>query len=165
MFWERIHPAHVWGEDTLKVDDCADKLSDMIVLIGCVTMTKAGGPKSQWTSYANVPLQCSRKGMEKSYGIGSLPALLHFSDGIPVLFHGDLGEYGEVLDWILGNLEATNVEEVTAPILEMLIETNDNLAVVFYEHDGDQQQGRDSIEKSSFQASSGASFQAKTQAR
>ena len=34
--------------------------------------------------------------------------------------------------------KATNVEEVTAPILEMLIETNDNLAVVFFEHDDQQ---------------------------
>ena len=30
------------------------------------------------------------------------------------------------------------MEEVTAPILEMLIETNDNLAVVFFEHDDQQ---------------------------
>ena len=50
-------------------------------------------------------VKCSRKGVEKSYGVGSLPALVHFSDGIPVLFHGDLGEYDEVLEWILGNLE------------------------------------------------------------
>ena len=31
------------------------------------------------------------------------------------------------------------MEEVTAPILDMLIETNDNLAVVFFEHEDDQQ--------------------------
>ena len=36
------------------------------------------------------------------------------------------------------SFQATNVEEVTAPILEMLIETNDNLAVVFFEHDDQQ---------------------------
>ena len=52
-------------------------------------------------------VKCSRKGIEKSYGIGSLPALVQFSDGIPVLFHGDLGEYDEVLEWILGNLEVS----------------------------------------------------------
>ena len=52
-------------------------------------------------------VKCSRKGIEKSYGIGSLPALVQFSDGIPVLFHGDLGEYEEVLEWILGNLEVS----------------------------------------------------------
>ena len=52
-------------------------------------------------------VKCSRKGVEKSYGVGSLPALVHFSDGIPVLFHGDLGEYDEVLEWILGNLEVS----------------------------------------------------------
>ena len=51
-----------------------------------------------------------RKGVEKSYGVGSLPALVHFSDGIPVLFHGDLGEYDEVLEWILGNLEVSPCE-------------------------------------------------------
>ena len=47
----------------------------------------------------------SLKGIEKNYGIGTLPALVQFSDGIPVLFHGDLGEYEEVLEWILENLE------------------------------------------------------------
>ena len=52
-------------------------------------------------------VKCSRKGIEKSYGIGSLPALVQFSDGIPVLFHGDLGEYDEVLEWILANLEVS----------------------------------------------------------
>ena len=45
------------------------------------------------------------KGIEKNYGIGTLPALVQFSDGIPVLFHDDLDEYEEVLEWILENLE------------------------------------------------------------
>ena len=39
------------------------------------------------------------------------------------------------------------MEEVTAPILEMLIESNDNLAVVFFEHadndDDDQEKQHD----------------------
>ena len=38
------------------------------------------------------------------------------------------------------------MEEVTAPILEMLIESNDNLAVVFFEHadnDDDNQEQHD----------------------
>ena len=52
------------------------------------------------------------KGIEKNYGIGTLPALVQFSDGIPVLFHDDLDEYEEVLEWILENLEVRTVSLV-----------------------------------------------------
>ena len=83
-------------------------------------------------------VKCSDRGIEKEYGISTLPALVHFSDGIPRVYLGDLEEQEEVLKWVSDNLETTTIEEVTAPILDMLIEANDNLAVIFYEHDDEQ---------------------------
>jgi thioredoxin-related protein len=80
-------------------------------------------------------VKCSSRGVEKDYGISTIPALVHFADGIPLLYHGDFDEPDDVLKWVLLNLESTNVEEVTAPILEMLMEVNDNLAVIFFGHD------------------------------
>ncbi len=80
-------------------------------------------------------LKCSDKGVEKEYGLGVTPILVHFHNQVPTIYKGELEEESEVLAWILQNLEKSEIDEVTGPILDVLIERLDNLAVIFYDND------------------------------
>ena len=85
-------------------------------------------------------VKCSDKGIEKSYGLGVVPVVVHFISGIPKVFPGDMVKENAVKNWVFENVEKTEIEEVSSSILDMLIEKHDNLAVVFLD-DSDPEDG------------------------
>lgn len=77
-------------------------------------------------------VKCSDKNVEKAFGLGSLPSLVHFSRGIPLVYEDDIEKEKKVLSWIMHTTELDEIEEVTAPILDVLVENTNSLAVLFF---------------------------------
>ena len=63
------------------------------------------------------------------------PILVHFHNQVPNVFKGELEDENEILAWILENLGKDEIDEVAGAILDVLIERLDNLAVIFYDND------------------------------
>ena len=82
-------------------------------------------------------VKCSDKGVEKEYGLGITPVLVHFHNQVPNVYKEDLEQENEVLAWILENLDKSEIDEVAGAILDVLIDRLDNLAVIFYDNDHD----------------------------
>ena len=81
-------------------------------------------------------VKCSDKGVEKEYGFNHLPMLIYFQNELPTAYDGDLDEENEILKWIFDTMAKSEIEEVTGPILDVLIERLDNLAVIFFDNQG-----------------------------
>lgn len=73
------------------------------------------------------------------YSLGALPALVYYRRRIPVVFDGDLMNEDKVLEWLLENKSTGDdddvIEDVTAGLLNSLIDSMDHLAVIFYDRD------------------------------
>ena len=80
-------------------------------------------------------IKCSDKGVEKEYGLGLTPILVHFHNQVPNVYKGELEEESEILQWINENLAKEEIDEVAGAILDVLTERLDNLAVIFYDND------------------------------
>ena len=81
-------------------------------------------------------VKCSDKGVEKEYGFSHSPTLVYFQNQIPNAYDGDLDEENEILKWLFETMATSEIEEVTGPILDVLIERLDNLAVIFFDNEG-----------------------------
>ena len=81
-------------------------------------------------------VKCSDKGVEKEYGFNHLPMLIYFQNELPTAYDGDLDEENEILKWVFDTMAKSEIEEVTGPILDVLIERLDNLAVIFFDNEG-----------------------------
>lgn len=57
--------------------------------------------------------------------------LVYFENGIPSMYHGDLTKEDQVLAWLIEQLESDEIEEVTNEMLNMLVQNNQQLAVLF----------------------------------
>ena len=53
----------------------------------------------------------------------------------PNVYKGELEEESEILQWINENLAKEEIDEVAGAILDVLTERLDNLAVIFYDND------------------------------
>lgn len=70
----------------------------------------------------------------KDYGIeDELPCLVYFENEVPSIYHGDLTNEEQVLDWLIEQINSDSIEEVTDKILENLVEKNQHVAVIFCE--------------------------------
>ena len=69
------------------------------------------------------------------YGINRLPALVHFRNGIPLEYEGQFEEK-RVLKWISKNLSEKRLEKVSGKIVDFLIESRENVAILFYNDEG-----------------------------
>ena len=67
-------------------------------------------------------VKCSDKGVEKEYGLGITPVLVHFHNQVPNVYKEDLERENEVLAWILENLDKSEIDEVAGAILDVLID-------------------------------------------
>jgi len=65
------------------------------------------------------------------YGITTLPTLVYFKNNVPNLFDGNLVDDDGVLTWLMGHLEAAEIEEVSQGTLGRLIRDSRNLVVIF----------------------------------
>ena len=54
---------------------------------------------------------------------------------MPNVFKGELEDENEILAWINENLNKDEIDEVVGAILDVLIDRLDNLAVIFYDND------------------------------
>ena len=70
----------------------------------------------------------------QEYGIDDeIPVLVYFEKQIPSIYQGDLMNEEEVMKWLIKQLTADEIEEVTAEILDILIERTPYIAVLFYQ--------------------------------
>ena len=83
-------------------------------------------------------IKCSDKGVEKEYGLGLTPILVHFHNQVPNVYKGELEEENEILAWVNENLATEEIDEVAGAMLDVLIDRLDNLAVIFYDNDKDE---------------------------
>lgn len=67
------------------------------------------------------------------FGVRRLPAMLFFKFQVPVTYTGDLTDEDKVLEWLLGQQETDQIEQVNSRTLRGLIETSNSLAVLFYD--------------------------------
>ena len=81
-------------------------------------------------------IKCSDKGVEEEYGFSYVPILIYFQDQIPNAYADDMGEENEILKWLFETMAKSDIEEVTGPVLDVLIERLDNLAVIFFDNEG-----------------------------
>ncbi|XP_064114210.1 uncharacterized protein LOC135220720 isoform X2 [Macrobrachium nipponense] len=76
--------------------------------------------------------------LAKRYGIKTLPALIYFRNGNPLIFEGDLSVESSVYEWLIDDdnreLQGT-IEEVNRAMLKRLVEYNPFVAVVFINED------------------------------
>ncbi|XP_050711799.1 uncharacterized protein LOC126995938 isoform X1 [Eriocheir sinensis] len=76
--------------------------------------------------------------LAKRYGIKTLPALIYFRNGNPLIFDGDLSVESSVYEWLVDddNRELQGaLEEVNRHMLNRLIENNPFVAAVFINED------------------------------
>ena len=58
-------------------------------------------------------VKCSDRNIEKDYGFGFTPILIHFHAEVPSIYKGDLEDENEILTWLFANLEKSEIEEVS----------------------------------------------------
>ncbi|XP_021959977.1 uncharacterized protein LOC110855885 isoform X3 [Folsomia candida] len=68
------------------------------------------------------------------FGIEDTPKLVYFENTIPSIYGGDLTKEEKVLEWLIEQVETDEIEEVTDEMLNMLINNNQQLSVLFSEH-------------------------------
>uniref|UniRef100_T1J1H2 Thioredoxin domain-containing protein n=1 Tax=Strigamia maritima TaxID=126957 RepID=T1J1H2_STRMM len=76
------------------------------------------------------------------YGIDELPTLVYFEKQIPSVYDGDLTDERqvlnweeEVLQWLIHQVESDEIEDVSDKMLQLLVEKEKHLAVLFYDKD------------------------------
>jgi len=76
--------------------------------------------------------------LAKRYGIKTLPALVYFRNGNPLVYEGDVRNAAGVLEWLLDddNRELVGeIEQINARMLERLLDESPFVAVFFYDDD------------------------------
>ena len=81
-------------------------------------------------------VKCSDKGVEKEYGFSHVPLLIYFQNEIPNAYDGELDDENDVLKWLFDTMAKSEIEEVTGPVLDVLLERLDYLAVIFFDNEG-----------------------------
>ncbi|XP_063533402.1 uncharacterized protein LOC134743724 isoform X4 [Cydia strobilella] len=69
-----------------------------------------------------------------SFGIDNIPSIVYFEKQIPNVYDGDLENEEEILEWLVGQLEKDEIEDVTDEMLDKLIKDGKTVAVLFYDN-------------------------------
>lgn len=69
------------------------------------------------------------------YGIKKLPVVVFFENEIPIVYEGDLINEEKLLKWLIDQQASEEIEEINAQTLKNLVETEESLAVLFYDKD------------------------------
>ncbi|KAI4457700.1 hypothetical protein MML48_7g00006442 [Holotrichia oblita] len=76
--------------------------------------------------------------LAEEYNLGPLPALVYYRHQIPIIYEGELTREEDVLEWLVQHKstgdEEDIIEDVTLKTLSTLIDSVDNLVVLFYDH-------------------------------
>ncbi|XP_052740631.1 uncharacterized protein LOC112055044 isoform X5 [Bicyclus anynana] len=70
----------------------------------------------------------------KEFGIDDVPSIVYFEKQIPNVYDGDLENEEEILEWLVGQLEKDEIEDVTDEMLDRLIKDGKTVAVLFYDN-------------------------------
>ncbi|KAK8738956.1 hypothetical protein OTU49_003758 [Cherax quadricarinatus] len=71
-------------------------------------------------------------------GITHLPALVYFEGGVPSIYDGDIQAEEEVLEWLIKQRHEDTIENINRQMLYTLIDTQDYLAVYFFNEENDE---------------------------
>uniref|UniRef100_A0AAR5Q4R2 Thioredoxin domain-containing protein n=1 Tax=Dendroctonus ponderosae TaxID=77166 RepID=A0AAR5Q4R2_DENPD len=74
----------------------------------------------------------------KEYGIDVVPTLVFFEKKIPHLYEGDLMKEDELLGWLIHQKKHSEIPDITDEMMDLLIESQKYLAVLFYDKDDKQ---------------------------
>lgn len=76
--------------------------------------------------------------LAEEYSLANVPALVYFRNGIPIVYHGELLDEDEVLEWLIQNQTSAKdediLEEVTDQELDIMIQNVDHLLVFFHDN-------------------------------
>lgn len=82
----------------------------------------------------NIPfVKIDDSSLEVSYGIKDPPALGFYKKQVPKFFDGDLSNEEDVLQWLVEQMKAEEIEDITTAILQQMIKNTDFLSVLFYD--------------------------------
>ena len=90
-------------------------------------------------------VKCSDEGVDDHFGLGYLPRLVHFDQGIPEMFSGAEVNEAEVLGWISSQLKENKIHLVSRAVAEMLINKRDHVGLVFI--DDEDEDGLDIVDE------------------
>nr|XP_027235335.1 uncharacterized protein LOC113826642 [Penaeus vannamei] len=71
-------------------------------------------------------------------GISHLPALVYFEGGVPSIYDGDIQAEEDVLEWLIEQRHEDTIENINRQLLYTLIDTQDYLAVYFFNEENDE---------------------------
>ncbi|XP_056632334.1 uncharacterized protein LOC130442335 isoform X2 [Diorhabda sublineata] len=145
-----------WLDHQVKHDEIEDVTDEMLdILISkkshvAVLFYDKNQKKSQkvLTELENIDDECDQNNIAfvkidnpeeaKEYGIDVIPSLVLFEKRIPHLYEGDLTKEEELLDWLLHQKRHSEIPDVTDEMMELLINSEKYLAVLFYDKDDKQ---------------------------
>ncbi|CAB4068818.1 unnamed protein product [Lepeophtheirus salmonis] len=85
--------------------------------------------------FVKLNAETGTEAISTKYGVNSLPTLVFFNTRVPNVFDGQLMDGPTVLQWIVNQVDAENIEEVTGTMLHRLVKNSKRLVVLFYESD------------------------------
>ncbi|CAG9857811.1 unnamed protein product [Phyllotreta striolata] len=145
-----------WLEHQVKHDEIEDVTDEMLdILIAkkthvAVLFYDKNQKKSQkvLAELENIDDECDQNNIAfvkidnpdeaKEYGIDTIPSLVLFEKRIPHLYEGDLTKEEELLGWLLHQKRHSEIPDVTDEMMDLLIESEKFLAVLFYDKDDKQ---------------------------
>uniref|UniRef100_A0A0K2UHY0 Putative LOC100161052 [Acyrthosiphon pisum] n=1 Tax=Lepeophtheirus salmonis TaxID=72036 RepID=A0A0K2UHY0_LEPSM len=84
-------------------------------------------------------VKCSDENVEKEFGIGFLPRLIHFKRRVPIAFQGDETDTQAVFEWMKESIREELIPMVTKSILEQMIEREESIGVFFVDDENKQE--------------------------
>ncbi|CAH1113505.1 unnamed protein product [Psylliodes chrysocephalus] len=145
-----------WLEHQVKSDEIEDVTDEMLdILIAkkshvAVLFYDKNHKKSQkiLAELENIDDECDQNSIvfvkidnpdeAKEYGIDTVPSLVLFEKRIPHLYEGDLMKEEELLGWLLHQKRHSEIPDITDEMMDLLIESEKYLAVLFYDKDDKQ---------------------------
>ena len=76
-------------------------------------------------------VKCSDQGVDDYFGVGYLPRLVYFENGIPEMFDGAEVNEAEVLNWIAMELATSEIKMVSRAVAEKLILKQEHVSLIF----------------------------------
>ncbi|XP_063702540.1 uncharacterized protein LOC134832452 isoform X2 [Culicoides brevitarsis] len=127
------------------LDDIIDKMGHVAVLFYDKDQKKS---KNVLAELENIDDECDQhdiafvkiddEGEAKEWGIDEFPTLVFYEDGIPHVYEGDLMKEESVLNWLIHQKKFEEIPEITDEMKDKLIETEEHLAVIFYDKEDKQ---------------------------
>lgn len=145
-----------WLEHQVKsdeIEDVTDEMLDMLIAKRphvAVLFYDKDQKKSQkvLAELENIDDECDQNNIvfvkidnddeAKEYGIDNVPTLVFFERKIPHMYEGDLMKEDDLLGWLIHQKKHSEIPEITDEMMDLLINSQPYLAVLFYDKDDKQ---------------------------